>query len=255
MPPASYDGICVLAKLFECEIQVLKKIQRQLLKYSQTQSKKDKSPLDLQITQLYQALDLKGSGRLTRKQLKGIMHSMEHDTLIQESDLSAVMRRVDTDTDDEISFSDFFSSLLPYFIFGEMKHEPKPDDPIRQKKQQNQNLLNLHIPKPFSKSKSANRQPITPLKLQDNNLDVVTCIRSPLNKSPLAQKSDVTPRHRHAPYSENQPELYYHRSPNAGQPPKLKENERNMKREIFSKPLVTFFQNCIDFERKNEINK
>lgn len=68
---------------------------------------------------------------------------MEHDTLIQESDLEAVMRRVDTDTDDEISFSDFFSSLLPYFIFGELKHEPKPDDPVRQKKQQKQNLLNL----------------------------------------------------------------------------------------------------------------
>lgn len=28
-----------------------------------------------------------------------------------------------------------------------------------------------------------------------------------------------------------------------------------MRKEIFSKPLVTFFQNCIDFERKNEINK
>ena len=34
LEPASYEGVCVLAKLLECEIQVLKKIQRRLLKYA-----------------------------------------------------------------------------------------------------------------------------------------------------------------------------------------------------------------------------
>ena len=29
------------------------------------------------------------------------------------------MRRIDIDMDDEISFSDFFSSILPYFLFLE----------------------------------------------------------------------------------------------------------------------------------------
>ena len=31
------------------------------------------------------------------------------------------MRRVDADGDDMISFSDFFSGLLPYFIYGEVQ--------------------------------------------------------------------------------------------------------------------------------------
>ena len=34
------------------------------------------------------------------------------------------MRRMDSDGDEELSFSDFFSSLLPYFIYGELKEKP-----------------------------------------------------------------------------------------------------------------------------------
>ena len=31
---------------------------------------------------------------------------------------------MDSDGDEELSFSDFFSSLLPYFIYGELKEKP-----------------------------------------------------------------------------------------------------------------------------------
>jgi len=31
------------------------------------------------------------------------------------------MRRIDSDGDDEISFSDFFTNLLPYLIYGETR--------------------------------------------------------------------------------------------------------------------------------------
>lgn len=33
------------------------------------------------------------------------------------------MRRLDADGDDELSFSDFFAGLLPYFIYGDLKGE------------------------------------------------------------------------------------------------------------------------------------
>jgi hypothetical protein len=33
------------------------------------------------------------------------------------------MRRLDADGDDEISFSDFFQGLLPYFIYGNVNNE------------------------------------------------------------------------------------------------------------------------------------
>lgn len=41
-----YDSICILGKLFECEIQVMKKIQRQLQKFS-SKIINNKAPLDL----------------------------------------------------------------------------------------------------------------------------------------------------------------------------------------------------------------
>ena len=111
-----YDAVCAVAKLLECEISLLRKIQRQIQKFS---SKIPASQaVDLQITQLYQALDIRGNGRLTRKQLKGIL-STHQQTMISDSDIDAIMRRMDSDGDDEISFSDFFTNLLPYLIYGE----------------------------------------------------------------------------------------------------------------------------------------
>lgn len=38
------------------------------------------------------------------------------------------MRRVDADGDEEVSFSDFFASLLPYFIYGELKTNLMPNE-------------------------------------------------------------------------------------------------------------------------------
>ena len=38
---------------------------------------------------------------------------------VSDSDVIAIIRRMDSDGDDEVSFSDFFSSLLPYFIFND----------------------------------------------------------------------------------------------------------------------------------------
>jgi len=49
---------------------------------------------------------------------------MQSQTVITDSDINAILRRMDTDGDDELSFSDFFSSLLPYFIYGDLKSEP-----------------------------------------------------------------------------------------------------------------------------------
>ena len=35
-----------------------------------------------------------------------------------ESDMNAVVRRLDHDGDGEVSFSDFFNRLLPYFVYS-----------------------------------------------------------------------------------------------------------------------------------------
>lgn len=59
----SYNAVLGLAKLFESEIEMMAKIKKQLLKF------KSKEALDLQITQLYQCLDMKGTGVLNRKAL------------------------------------------------------------------------------------------------------------------------------------------------------------------------------------------
>jgi len=46
----NYDAICALGKLFECEVQIMKKIQRQISKF---QGKNNEKTLDLQIANLY----------------------------------------------------------------------------------------------------------------------------------------------------------------------------------------------------------
>ena len=45
--------------------------------------------------------------------------STNQENVINGSDIKAIMRRMDSDGDDEISFSDFFTNLLPYLIYGE----------------------------------------------------------------------------------------------------------------------------------------
>lgn len=34
------------------------------------------------------------------------------------------MRRMDADGDEEVSFSDYFTTLLPYFIYGDLQKNP-----------------------------------------------------------------------------------------------------------------------------------
>jgi hypothetical protein len=41
-----------------------------------------------------------------------------------EGDINAIMRRMDADGDEEISFSDYFTTLLPYFIYGDTQKNP-----------------------------------------------------------------------------------------------------------------------------------
>jgi len=41
--------------------------------------------------------------------------------MVPDDDVKALIRRMDLDHDGEVSFSDFFASLLPYFIYGNLK--------------------------------------------------------------------------------------------------------------------------------------
>ena len=108
----------------------MKKIQRQISKFNQKQKNQ---ALDLQIAQLFQCLDMRGSGKLTRKQLKGILFThgrnqagpgSSKSVYVSDGDINAVMRRMDANGDEEISFSDYFTTLLPYFIYGDLQKQP-----------------------------------------------------------------------------------------------------------------------------------
>ncbi|CDW87998.1 ras-related protein rab-4b-like [Stylonychia lemnae] len=83
----SYDSICSIGRLLEKEIEILRLISQSIKRYQR------KNKCDLQICDLFTAIDLGGHSRLTRKS------------------------RLDTDKDDELCFSDFFSGILPYFLF------------------------------------------------------------------------------------------------------------------------------------------
>ena len=41
--------------------------------------------------------------------------------MVPDADIKALCRRLDNDQDGEVSFSDFFGALLPYFIYGNLK--------------------------------------------------------------------------------------------------------------------------------------
>ena len=48
----------------------MKKIQKQIVRFHQRNADRQ---LDLQIAQLFQAVDMRNNGKLTRKQIKGIL--------------------------------------------------------------------------------------------------------------------------------------------------------------------------------------
>jgi hypothetical protein len=100
---------------------------------------------------------MRGNGHLTRKQLKGLLVSLHPDQIVPDSDISAILRRMDTDGDTEISFSDFFSSLLPYFIYGDLQPQPTKNYEEakmnrHRQKSENKSLMNIQVnlPRPFS---------------------------------------------------------------------------------------------------------
>ena len=69
--------------------------------------------------------------------------------LVTEADVAAIMRRMDADGDDELSFADFFSGLLPYFINCEAKTEALVSESKRKKsKAESRSIFNIHIPRP-----------------------------------------------------------------------------------------------------------
>ena len=41
--------------------------------------------------------------------------------MVPDDDIKALCRRLDNDHDGEVSFSDYFTALLPYFIYGNLK--------------------------------------------------------------------------------------------------------------------------------------
>ena len=76
---------------------------------------------------------MRGRGKLSRKLLKGIMTTHGRSqaasssksttisaTFVCDNDINAIMRRMDADGDEEVSFSDYFTTLLPYFIYGDI---------------------------------------------------------------------------------------------------------------------------------------
>lgn len=75
---------------------------------------------------------MRGRGKLTRKQIKGILTTHgrinsgpgQKVKFVCDGDINAIMRRMDSDGDEEVSFSDYFTSMLPYFIYGELKTRP-----------------------------------------------------------------------------------------------------------------------------------
>ena len=80
------------------------------------------------------------------------------------------MRRLDADGDDELSFSDFFQGLLPYFIYGDLKTEKTADQKRRSEKKQRVKSENRHITiQVNNRAKSAKaRQPLTTKSVDDN---------------------------------------------------------------------------------------
>lgn len=76
---------------------------------------------DLQIAELFQTMDGKNEGKINKAQIKGLLVVHGTRNMVPDEDIKALMRRLDNDHDGEVSFSDFFGSMLPYFIYGDLK--------------------------------------------------------------------------------------------------------------------------------------
>ena len=76
---------------------------------------------DLQIAELFSTMDGKNEGKISRAQIKGLLVVHGTRNMVPDADVAALIRRMDIDHDGEVSFSDFFQSMLPYFIYGDLK--------------------------------------------------------------------------------------------------------------------------------------
>ena len=66
-------------------------------------------------------MDAKNEGKIYKAQVRGLMASYGTRNMVPQEDIRALCRRLDNDNDGEISFSDFFGAMLPYFIYGSLK--------------------------------------------------------------------------------------------------------------------------------------
>jgi Ca2+-binding EF-hand superfamily protein len=66
-------------------------------------------------------MDGKNEGKISRPQIKGLLVVHGTRNMVPDDDIKALMRRLDIDGDGEVAFSDFFTALLPYFIYGNLK--------------------------------------------------------------------------------------------------------------------------------------
>lgn len=80
---------------------------------------------DLQIAELFSTMDGKNEGKVNKAQIKGLMLVHGQRDMVPDADIKALCRRLDNDQDGEVSFADFFSSILPYFIYGNIKSMTK----------------------------------------------------------------------------------------------------------------------------------
>ena len=62
----TYDIMCTLAKLLECEVMIKKKIQRQIQKFHARIIGAESGKNDLQISELFATMDSKNEGKINK---------------------------------------------------------------------------------------------------------------------------------------------------------------------------------------------
>ena len=66
-------------------------------------------------------MDSKNEGKINKGQIRGLLTTHGSRNMVPESEIRALMRRLDHDQDGEVSFTDFFNAFLPYFVNGNLK--------------------------------------------------------------------------------------------------------------------------------------
>ncbi len=185
--------------------------------------------------------------------------------MVPEGDIAAIMRRLDADGDDEISFSDFFQGLLPYFIYGDVRQEKTPNANARKaerkrvRSENKQQLLTINVSRK-TKSAKPSASGAAARKAPPQESQIAKSLEEPgfvgLRLSPRGAAGHPHARDNQRSqkciattlFSQERPELYFHR--------KTADTKFDLVRQnTYAKPLMQFFHSCIDFERRTEINK